>query len=91
MEIANTINASQTLTQTWQQINWRQARNNVEKIQARIVKAVQENRWRTVRSLQHLLANSLSAKQLAVKQVTENKGKSTPGVDGVLWSNPKAK
>ncbi len=31
---------------------------------------------------------SFSAKALAVKRVTENQGKRTPGVDGKLWSTP---
>jgi len=91
MEIAKTINASQTFSLAWQQINWCQTKGNVQKIQARIVKAVQVNRWRTVRSLQRLLARSRSAKQLSVKNVTENKGNSTPGIDGIIWSTPEAK
>lgn len=28
---------------------------------------------------------------LAVKRVTENRGKRTPGVDGEVWSTPAAK
>jgi RNA-directed DNA polymerase len=38
-----------------------------------------------VKALQHLLTHSFSAKVLAVKRVTENQGKRTPGVDGELW------
>lgn len=30
-------------------------------------------------------------KLLAVKRVTSNKGKKTPGVDGILWKGPRAK
>jgi len=57
----------------------------------RIAKAVQEGRWNRVRALQHLLTNSLYAKALAVKRVTSNKGKKTPGVDGVLWKSARAR
>lgn len=32
-----------------------------------------------------------AAKAIAVKRVTTNEGKKTPGVDGVLWSTDKAK
>ena len=38
-----------------------------------------------VRARQHLLTHSFSAKTLAVRRVTENQGKRTPGVDRVTW------
>jgi RNA-directed DNA polymerase len=41
--------------------------------------------------LQYLLTRSRYAKLLAVKRVTSNKGKNTPGVDGVLWQGAGAK
>jgi RNA-directed DNA polymerase len=41
--------------------------------------------------LQWLLTHSFAAKLLAVKRVTENSGKNTPGVDGVLWKFPTQK
>ena len=54
----------------------------VRRLQARIVKATQEGRWGKVKALQRLLTCSFSGKALAVKRVTENQGKRTPGVDG---------
>ena len=50
-----------------------------------------EGRWGKVKALQHLLTRSHSGKMLAVKRVTENRGKRTPGVDGKIWSTPAAK
>lgn len=44
-----------------------------------------------MQTLQRLLTNSFYAKLLAVKRVTSNKGKNTPGVDGVLWQDAEAK
>jgi RNA-directed DNA polymerase len=41
--------------------------------------------------LQHLLTHSLSGKALAVRRVTENTGKRTPGVDGETWKTPEQK
>jgi RNA-directed DNA polymerase len=38
-----------------------------------------------------MLSRSLSGKALAVRRVTENQGKRTPGVDHKLWSTPEAK
>ncbi len=71
----------------WQDINWNAAEAYVNRLQVRIVKAVQENKWRLVKRLQKLLCNSFYAKALAVKRVVTNKGKKTPGIDGVVWNN----
>ena len=65
----------------WHQINWTKAHGNVRRLQARIVKATKEGRWGKVKALQHLLTHSFSGKALAVKRVTENEGRKTPGVD----------
>jgi RNA-directed DNA polymerase len=75
----------------WHQINWTKAHSNVRRLQARIVKATKEGRWGKVKALQHLLTHSLSGKALAVKRVTENEGRKTPGVDKKTWSTPEAK
>jgi RNA-directed DNA polymerase len=57
----------------------------------RIVKAQQQGKWGKVKALQHLLTHSLNGKGLAVKRVTENQGKRTPGVDGAIWNTPQKK
>jgi RNA-directed DNA polymerase len=44
-----------------------------------------------VKTLQRLLTCSFSGKALAVKRVTDNKGKRTSGVDRVIWSTPASK
>ena len=75
----------------WNSIDWKKAQREVRRLQVRIAKAVKENRWNKVRSLQYLLTRSFNAKLLAVKRVTSNKGKKTPGVDGVLWRGVRAK
>jgi RNA-directed DNA polymerase len=75
----------------WHSIDWVKCHQNVKRLQARIVKATEEGRWGKVKALQWLLTHSLSGKALAVKRVTENKGKKTPGVDGETWSTPESK
>ena len=75
----------------WHAINWQKANQNVRQLQARIVKATQEGRWGKVKVLQHLLTHSFSGKALAVKRVTENQGKNTPGVNGEIWDTPTKK
>ena len=75
----------------WSSIDFEHARREVRRLQVRIAKAVQENRWNKVSALQYLLTHSFHAKLLAVKRVTSNKGKKTPGIDGVLWRGARAK
>jgi len=75
----------------WSFIGWKEARRQVRRLQVRIAKAVKENKWNKVKTLQFLITNSFYAKLLAVKRVTSNKGKKTPGVDGVLWKGARAK
>lgn len=89
-ELQNSGAASRS-TEAWDQIDWKQAEVTVRRLQARIVKATQEGRWNKVRALQRLLTHSYSGKALAVKRVTENKGKRTPGVDGETWNTPRQK
>jgi RNA-directed DNA polymerase len=91
MMAENTAGAIPGAEMGWHDIDWQEVHRNVRRQQARIVKAIQEGRWGKVQSLQHLLTRSFSGRALAVKRVTENKGKKTPGVDGVIWDTPKKK
>ena len=75
----------------WHGIQWYRTERNVRRLQARIVKATQEKRWGKVKALQRLLTHSFSGKALAVRRVTENQGKKTPGVDKVIWDTPEKK
>lgn len=75
----------------WHAIKGQPAPSMVRRLQARIVKATQAGRWGKVRARQRLLTHSFSAKILAVKRVTDNQGKRTPGVEGVLWETPEHK
>jgi RNA-directed DNA polymerase len=60
-------------------------------MQTRIVKALEQGKLGHAKKLQRLLVNSTAAKLLAVRQVVSNRGKSTPGIDGVVWKTPQAK
>ncbi len=79
------------VSQHWHQIDWDRVQRNVRGIQIRIAKATREENWRKVKALQRFLTRSFCGRALAVRRVTENKGRRTPGVDGELWSTPKAK
>jgi RNA-directed DNA polymerase len=76
--------ASSAVT-SWDSINWKTTEIYVRRLQIRIAKAVREGRWGKVKALQRLLTHSHFAKLLAVRRVTQNRGRHTPGVDGTIW------
>lgn len=77
--------------QRWQDIDFANVEKCVKKLQMRIAKAAKEEKWGKVKALQWTLTHSYYAKVLAVKQVTENRGKRTSGVDHELWDTPDGK
>lgn len=77
--------------QDWRSYDWAQVHQTVRRLQTRIAKAVSEGNWRRAKRLQKLLTHSSSGKALAVRRVTENQGRKTPGVDRETWSNPESK
>ncbi|MCK9220920.1 MAG: group II intron reverse transcriptase/maturase [Bacteroidales bacterium] len=83
--------APETVVRNWKSINWKNVKQSVRLLQLRIAKATKEGKHNKVKALQWMLTHSYAAKLLAVKRVTENSGKRTPGVDGVLWKTPTQK
>lgn len=61
------------------------------KQQVRIAKATREGHRRRVKALQWLLTHYFAAKCLAVKKITQNNGRHTPGVNGVVLKTPEDK
>lgn len=73
----------------WNTLPWRPFERQVFKLQKRIYQASLRGDVKTVHRLQRLMMNSWSAKCLAVRRVTQdNKGRRTPGVDGVASLTP---
>ena len=68
----------------WEVVDVKIIAHSVKILQNRIVKAKIAGRNRAVIKLQKLLVKSLNARILAVKRVSENKGKNTAGVDKEL-------
>jgi RNA-directed DNA polymerase len=92
MTTANiTVGAASYQDIEWHSINWDKAHKLVRRLQVRIAQAVSEGRWNKAKALQRLLTHSFSGKAVAVKSVTENHGKKTPGVDGATWNTPELK
>lgn len=75
----------------WMAIDWRRVTRNVRGMQIRIAQAARAGNWRRVRALQRMLTRSFSARALAVRRVTQNRGKRTSGVDHILWCEPAQK
>jgi len=67
--------ATTSFSYLWNNLDWSLIETKVSKLQSRIAKAVEGGRFNLVKKLQYLLAKSFYAKLLAVKRVTQNKGK----------------
>jgi RNA-directed DNA polymerase len=91
MEVVSTTGANLRPPVEWHSIHWKKAHRNVRRLQTRIVKALREGKKRKVRALQFILTRSFSGRAVAVRRVTENQGKNTPGMDNVVWNNPAKK
>ncbi len=97
MNVSNsTTPTGEILTDTrrqiqWKDIDWKTVTDSVNRLQVRITKAVNKEKWQLVKRLQYMLTNSFYAKLLATKKVTQNKGTRTAGVDGEKWTTPLAK
>jgi len=89
--VATLAGAPFNVTIDWKLINWKKVNRIVKQLQARIVKAIEAGRSGKVKALQWLLAHSFSGKALAVRRVTENRGKKTAGVDGEIWDTTQKK
>ena len=80
------IGASSTCDSSkWDEISIAKVQKHVFRLQMRIAKAMREGRMGKVKALQRILTHSFYAKYLAIKQVTSNDGKNTPGIDGKIW------
>ena len=74
----------------WETIPWRKLEKTVFKLQKRIYQASLDGKNKLVHKLQRLLLKSHSAKLLATRKVTQdNRGKKTPGVDGITAIKPE--
>jgi RNA-directed DNA polymerase len=91
MTAATTAGAASHSQVDWHAIDWPKVYRTVRRLQARIVQAQQAGKPGKVKALQRLLTHSFSGKALAVRRVTENHGKRTPGVDGETWNTPAKK
>lgn len=91
LTVTQVTGASPRTWEAWDQVNWVLVHHAVHRLQVRIAKAVRERRWNRVSALQYRLTRSYTAKLWAVRRVVTNKGRNTPGIDGVLWVTDEQK
>jgi len=91
MSAACSAGAASHYTMDWQAMDWPTVYRLVRRLQARIVKAEQAGRCGQVKARPRRLTHAFRGRALAVRRVTSNDGKRTPGVDGVTWTTPEQK
>lgn len=91
MEHTGNSAASPSGPTDWHSIDWKHVMLFVGRAQMRIAQAELEKDFRRVKRLQRNLIRSWQAKALAIRRVTENRGKRSSGVDGELWDTPQKK
>jgi RNA-directed DNA polymerase len=91
MTTFSNVGAPSARTISWKLINWDTVNTHVRRPQLRIAKAIKQGRYCKAKALQWLLTHSFYAKLLAIKRVTQNKGKNTPGVDRIIWKTDRQK
>jgi RNA-directed DNA polymerase len=75
----------------WDHIDWDQAVQYVRRLRQEIFRATKEGDLKKVRTLQRIMLRSYDNRVLAVRRVTQiNRGKNTPGVDGIVLKTPEA-
>lgn len=73
----------------WQDINWRRTIKAVKDLRQQIYRASQCGDHKKLRSLQRLMLQSRANAEFSVRQATQiNKGRNTPGTDGVVATTP---
>lgn len=76
---------------SYNDIDWKQCFRIVRKLQYEILKAFRKGDMKRVEELQYKLVRGFAARALAVRKCTSNRGKYTPGIDGVTWESKEQK
>jgi RNA-directed DNA polymerase len=73
------------------EIDWRRCHLDLMKLQDRLTTASIKNEHNEIYKLQDQITRSFAARALAVRKVVSNRGKNTPGIDGIRWKTSKEK
>jgi len=82
---------SYTFPFSWHDIDWRKTRSKVSYYQNQLSVAELKGNSGLVTTLQQNLVKSFAGRALAVRSIASNKGKNTPGIDGVIWDTSDKK
>ncbi|MGC1182102.1 reverse transcriptase N-terminal domain-containing protein [Legionella sp.] len=93
MTVTSVTGAVSACGETWDTLNWDFIEQHIRRLQMRIAKAILDGRYgkAKAKALQWLLTHSRYAKLLAVRRVTQNRGRKTAGVDKVILQTSKQK
>lgn len=72
-------------------VNWKQCQLVLAKLQDKLTTASIKGNYKEIQLLQDQITRSFAGRALAVRKVLSNRGKNTPGVDGILWKTSKEK
>ncbi len=75
----------------WNDLNWRKIYAFVNKSQSELVVAYRNKDWEKIHCIQRQLVMSFEARAVAVRRITVNEGKKTPGFDDIVWDSPYKK
>jgi RNA-directed DNA polymerase len=75
----------------WYYLNWCKIYAFVNELQSELVVAYKNKNWEKVHLIQEKLVMSFEARAVAVRRITVNDGKKTPGFDNVVWDSPNKK
>ena len=76
--------SKEVLTKMWEEVNWQKAEKYIFDLQQELTKASILKKNKKVEFLSNKIVNSLDAKLLAVRKVSEQLN-STPGIDNERW------
>ena len=75
----------------WNEINWKLCEQQLALQQNRLAIATTQGETSEINRLQTKIMRMFAARALAVRKVTSNRGKSTPGVDKETWNTAEKK
>lgn len=75
----------------WNSIDWKMCEEQLAKIQNDLAIATKQDNFSEIERIQYKIIRMFAARALAVRKVTTNRGKTTPGVDGEKWSSASKK
>lgn len=88
--IGDTNNEASIITD-WSEIDWKVVNREFKRLRRRIFQAKVDNNLRKLRSLQRLMLKSSSNILYSIKQISNNAGRKTKGVDNFIIKGPSDK